>query len=33
MMPFIIAANLLDRLFFKDHKNNLTLALVIEKIV
>jgi SAM-dependent methyltransferase len=33
MMPFIIIANLLDRLFFKDHKNNLTLALVIEKIV
>jgi len=33
MMPFIVLANLLDRLFFKDHKNNLTLALVIEKIV
>jgi SAM-dependent methyltransferase len=33
MMPFIITANLLDRLFFRDHKNNLTLALVVEKIV
>jgi 2-polyprenyl-3-methyl-5-hydroxy-6-metoxy-1,4-benzoquinol methylase len=32
IFPFIITANLLDRIFFKNHENNLTLALVIEKI-
>jgi SAM-dependent methyltransferase len=33
MIPFIIIANLLDRLFFRNHPNNLTLAVVVEKIV
>lgn len=32
IFPLIIIANLLDRFFFKNHENNLTLALVIEKI-
>ncbi len=30
--PMIILANLLDRVFFKNYKNNLSIALVVEKI-
>jgi len=33
IFPLIIIANLLDRIFFKNRENNLTLALVAEKIV
>ena len=33
IFPLIIIANLLDSIFFKNRENNLTLALVVEKIV
>ena len=33
IFPLIIIANLLDMIFFKNRENNLTIALVVEKIV
>lgn len=33
MIPLVVAANLLDGIFFKDNENNLSLAIVAEKIL
>lgn len=33
MIPFVIIANILDRVFFKNNQNNLSLAIIAEKIL
>jgi 2-polyprenyl-3-methyl-5-hydroxy-6-metoxy-1,4-benzoquinol methylase len=33
MAPFVVIANLLDRIFFKNNENNLSIAIIAEKIL
>lgn len=33
MVPFVVIANLLDRIFFKNNENNLSIAIIAEKIL